>query len=139
MIILDTNVVSALMRPTANREVASWLDRQPRLSIWTTAITVLEAEYGLEIMPAGRRREILTAAMHRLTNEILDGRVLAFDYSAAQAAATLAAYRARRGQPVDTHDTQIAGIALVWRAAIATRNVKHFADAGLSVINPWAD
>jgi predicted nucleic acid-binding protein len=57
MIILDTNVVSALMRPTANREVASWLDRQPRLSIWTTAITVLEAEYGLEIMPAGRRRD----------------------------------------------------------------------------------
>jgi predicted nucleic acid-binding protein len=112
MIILDTNVISALMRPDANRKVVSWLDRQPRLSVWTTAITVLEAEYGLAIMPASRRREVLTAAMRLLTGEIFDGRVLAFDHSAAQAAASLAADHARRGQIVDAHDTHLAGIAL---------------------------
>ena len=139
MIIQDTNVISALMRPDANRKVVSWLDRQPRLSVWTTAITILQAEYGLAIMLAGRQRQALTAAMRRLTGEIFDGRVLAFDHSAAQAAASLAADRARRGQIVDAHGTQIAGIVLAWRAALATRNVKHFADAGLSVINPWGD
>lgn len=139
MIILDTNVISALMRPDINRKVVLWLDRQPRLSVWTTAIAVLEAEYGLAIMPAGRRREALTAAMRRLTGEIFDGRVLAFDHSAAQAAAALAADRARGGQIVDAHDTQIAGIAMAWRATLATRNVKHFADAALSVIDPWSD
>ncbi len=78
------------------------------------------------------------AAMERLVSEALEGRVLAFDRSAAEAAAALAADRAQRGQIVDTHDTQIAGIALASRAAIATRNVKHFVDASLHVIDPWS-
>ncbi|WP_158817033.1 type II toxin-antitoxin system VapC family toxin [Methylocapsa sp. S129] len=138
MIILDTNVISALMRPEQNGQVVAWLDRQPRLSVWTTAINILAASYGLRIMSAGRRRDGLMAAMERLVTQALEGRVLAFDHAAAEAAAALAAARADRGQPIDTHDTQIAGIALAWRATIATRNVRHFDDAALHVVDPWS-
>lgn len=137
MIILDTNVLSALMRKVPEPEVVRWLDRQPPESVWITAITVFEARMGLALLLAGRRRKTLEAALATLLAQDLENRVLAFDNAAAIEAAALAAKRERAGQPVDFRDTQIAGIALARRATLATRNVRHFHDLAVRVINPW--
>jgi predicted nucleic acid-binding protein len=138
MILLDTCVISALMRPQDNRAVVAWLDRQASVSIWTTAVTVLEVRFGLLTMPAGRRRVKFEQAFGGLLQQDLEGRIAAFDLAAAEAAAALAAVRRRKGRPIDVRDTQIAGIALARRAAIATRNAKHFSDLSIPVIDPWA-
>ncbi|MDP2272442.1 MAG: type II toxin-antitoxin system VapC family toxin [Archangium sp.] len=137
MIILDTNVLSALMRSSPDREVIDWLDLQPSEAIWITSIAEFETRLGLALLPAGKRRQALQSSFERLLEEDLDQRVLAFDSDAAAQAATLAARRQRAGRPVDMRDTQIAGIALSRRAALATRNVRHFDDLALRVINPW--
>lgn len=139
MIILDTNVLSALMRKVAERAVVDWLDRQPAESIWITSITLFEGRFGIALLPKGRRRHSLEAAFERLLVEDLEGRVLDFDRSAADAAAQLAAERQRAERAIDMRDTQIAGIVVARRAKLATRNVRHFADLGVNVINPWAD
>jgi predicted nucleic acid-binding protein len=137
MILLDTCVISALMRPRDNRPVVAWLDRQASVSIWTTAITVFEIRFGLLAMPEGRRRAKFEQAFAGLLQEDMEGRIAGFDRAAAEAAATLAAARRRNGRPIDIRDTQIAGIAMARRAALATRNAKHFADLP-TVIDPWA-
>ena len=137
MILLDTCVISALMRPQDNRPVVSWLDRQPSVSIWTTAVTVLEIRFGLLTMPQGRRRAKFEQAFAGLLEQDLEGRIAAFDLAAAEAAAALAAARERKGRPIEVRDTQIAGIALARRAAIATRNAKHFGDLSIAIIDPW--
>ena len=137
MIILDTNVLSALMRSAAEPLVVAWLDRQPAESAWITSITVFEARLGLALLPAGRRRRVLEMAFARLLEDDLESRVLDFDVAAANAAALLAAERQRAGRGVDMRDTQIAGIALARRATLATRNVRHFADLKIPVVDPW--
>lgn len=137
MIVLDTNVLSALMRHVPVPEVVAWLDRQPAESIWITSITAFEARMGLALLPAGRRRQALESALARLLVEDLENRILPFDDAAATEAATLAATRQRAGHPVDFRDTQIAGIVLARRASLATRNVRHFADLAVRVVNPW--
>ena len=139
MIILDTNVLSALMRAVPEARVVTWLDRQPAKSVWITSITLFEALLGLALLPSGRRRRSLEAAFGRLLNEDLENRVLDFDSAAATEAASLAAARQNDGRPVDMRDTQIAGIALARRAILATRNVRHFADLKISIVDPWAD
>lgn len=136
MVVLDTNVLSALMRQSADEKVVIWLDKQPRTSIWTTSITVLEVRFGLQIMAAGKRRAALMQAFDALL-EKLDQRVLPFDVAAAQQAASLMAIRNKKGQPVELRDTMMAGIVLAQRATLATRNTTHFADAGVRLINPW--
>lgn len=137
MIILDTNVLSALMRTDPDRSVIAWLDRQPADSIWTTSITVFEARFGLALLPAGRRRKSLEGAWARVLEDDLERRVLDFDTTAAEAAAALAAGRRRAGRPVDLRDMQIAGIILARRATLATRNLRHFKDLKVSVVDPW--
>lgn len=137
MIILDTNVLSALMRTEPEAAVVRWLDHQPAESIWITSITLFEARLGLALLPKGRRRQSLESAFDRLLEEDLENRVLDFDRAAATEAAALAAARQRAGRTVDMRDTQIAGIALARRAALATRNVRHFRDLGVTVIDPW--
>ena len=137
MIILDTNVLSALMRKAPEARVVAWLDRQPAESIWITSITLFEARLGLALLPRGRRRRTLEAVFVRLLQEDLENRVLDFDGAAANAAATLAAERQQAGRPVDMRDTQIAGIALARHATLATRNVRHFQDLKVPVVNPW--
>lgn len=137
MIILDANVLSALMQKAPERSVIDWLDRQPAESVWITSITLFEGRFGLALLPNGRRRRALEAAFEQLLIEDLEGRVLDFDRAAADAAANLAAERQRAGRTVDIRDTQIAGIVLARRAKLATRNIKHFADLGVAVINPW--
>ncbi len=137
MIILDTNVLSMLMRKLPDAAVVRWLDRQPAESIWITSVTLFEARLGLALLPDGKRRTALASAFARLLEEDLQNRVLDFDTGAAIEAAELAARRQRAGRPVDIRDTQIAGIALARHATLATRNARHFADLKINVIDPW--
>ena len=126
------------MRTIPDAAVLEWLDRQPADSVWITSITLFETCFGLALLPAGRRRQILEAAFDDLLKEDLENRVLDFDSAAATAAASLAAARQKSGRPVDMRDTQIAGIALSRHAALATRNVRHFVDLKISIVDPWA-
>jgi toxin FitB len=137
VIILDTNVLSALMRKAPEAPVVAWLDRQPAESVWITSVTLFEARLGLALLPKGRRRQALEAAFAQLLELDLENRVLDFDSAAAAEAASLAAERQRAGRPVDIRDTQIAGIALARHATLATRNVRHFLDLKVPVIDPW--
>ena len=137
MIILDTNVLSALMQQHPEIAVVEWLDRQSAQSIWITSITLFEAHLGIALLPKGKRRQALEAAFTQLMKIDLENRVLDFDSDAAAEAATLAAQRQRAGRPVDMRDTQIAGIALARRATLATRNVKHFQGLSVPVVDPW--
>nr|VFK20708.1 MAG: hypothetical protein BECKLPF1236A_GA0070988_102723 [Candidatus Kentron sp. LPFa]VFK33881.1 MAG: hypothetical protein BECKLPF1236C_GA0070990_102284 [Candidatus Kentron sp. LPFa] len=136
MIILDTNVLSALMRDRPDPSVVSWLNGQPAQSVWITAITLFEIRFGLALLPDGERRKLLEGRFSMLLEEDLEGRVLIFDESAADQAATLASDRKKSGRTVDMRDTFIAGIVLARRAVLATRNTRHFEDLP-RVINPW--
>jgi hypothetical protein len=137
VIILDTNVLSELMRTAPDSAVVAWLDRQPAESVWITSIAVFEARLGLALLPRGRRRRALETAFTQLLHDDQEDRVLDFDQAAAESAAALAAERQRAGRPIDMRDTQIAGIALARRATVATRNVRHFGGLGIAVVDPW--
>lgn len=137
MIILDTNILSAVMQKRGDPTIVSWLDRQAWESIWITAITVFEIRLGLSTLAKGRRRVQLEEAFQQALEKVLEGRILPFDEDAALAAGELAAERRRRGATVDMRDTQIAGIAIAKRSPIATRNTKDFKELSVPVINPW--
>lgn len=137
MVILDTNVLSALMRTMPETAVVDWLNRQAADSVWLTSVTVFEARFGLALLPKGRRQTALERAFERVLTEDLENRVLDFDSVAAAAAARLAADRRRDGRTVDLRDTLIAGIAQTRRATIATRNTKHFDGLDVPVVDPW--
>jgi predicted nucleic acid-binding protein len=137
VIVLDTNVLSALMRTNPETVVVEWLDRQPADSVWVTSITVFEARFGLALLPKGRRRNGLERAFDRVLTEDLSNRVLALDEMAAVTAGLLAAERQRQGRTVDLRDTLIAGIAQARRATIATRNARHFEGLDVPVVDPW--
>lgn len=137
MIVLDTNVVSEIMRSKPDERVTRWLDQQPRPSIWITTVTVFEIRFGLETMPIGKRRTALTASFERWLGDVVQQRMASYDEAAARWAAELAAGRQRRGWPGELRDTMIAGIVLANHATLATRNVKHFEDIAKLVVNPW--
>ena len=137
MIILDTNVLSALMQTNPDPVVVSWLDQVPAESVWITSVTLFEAQFGLALLPEGNRRKLLTALFQELVEVDLEGRVLLFNRSAAEQAALLAAERQKHGHIVDMRDTFIAGIALAKKATLATRNIRHFNDLQIQVVNPW--
>jgi toxin FitB len=136
MIILDTNVLSAAM--SADTNITAWLDRQSHISVWTTAVTILEIRFGLETMPAGRRKIERETAFERVLADKLEGRVLPLDENAAVQTALVMAARHRAGKPRDLRDSMIAGIALAQRATLATRNVRHFDDLSVPVVDPWS-
>jgi hypothetical protein len=125
------------MRQSPDTEVIQWLDRQPRASIWTTTITLFEVRFWLQVMPLGRRRTLLIAAFERLIVEVMQNRLAPFDAEAAQYAADVMAIRQKKGRSGELRDTMIAGIALASHASLATRNVKHFEDLSITVVNPW--
>jgi len=137
MIVLDTNVLSALMRQTPDTHVITWLDQQPRTSIWTTSVTILEVRFGLQIMAKGKRRSLLIQTFEALLDK-MGRRIASFDAAAAKEAAELMAERQRKGRPGDLRDTMIAGIVLARHATLATRNTSHFEDLAAAVVNPWA-
>jgi toxin FitB len=137
MIILDTDVLSGLM--SADASVIAWLDRQPQTSVWTTAVSIFEVRFGLMTMLAGRRQALRTVQFERVIEEDLGRRVLPFDGLAAEQTATLMAARRVEGRPRDLRDTMIAGIAQAQRATLATRNVRHFDDVTVPVVDPWSE
>lgn len=137
MIVIDTNVLSAFSAASPDARVLAWMEAQDRSSVWTTAVTIYEVRFGLELLPLGRRRSDLEQRFAGAIEEDMDGRILPFDIPAAESAAALAARRRRKGRPVEIRDTQIAGIALSRNATLATRNVRHFRDLGVALVDPW--
>jgi len=137
MIVLDTNVLSAMMQAEPDPRVVTWLDRQPRTSMWSTSISVLEIRYGLASMPQGRRRELLSAAFAILVEEKIEQRILPFDRAAAEETAIIMSSWRRAGQTRDLRDSMIAGIVVAHHATLATANVRHFDDLTTPVVNPW--
>lgn len=138
MILLDTNVLSALMQRDANPTVVAWLDAQPSESIWTSAVSVFEVRFGLRLLEPGRRRAQLEEAFACILADDLQGRVLPFDQVAAEAAAAMAADQRRARRAIEIRDVEIAGIAAARRATVATRNVKHFEGLGVTLVDPWS-
>lgn len=137
MFVLDTNVVSELMRPTPEPAVASWVAGLATATLFLTAITEAELRFGLAVMPPGRRRDGLAAGLERMLRPGFANRILPFDSAAARAYAEIAAARRAAGRPVSNPDGQIAAIAYSRGMAVATRNIRDFEDMGIVVINPW--
>jgi predicted nucleic acid-binding protein len=138
MIVLDTNVVSELMRATPAPAVLAWLQQTSSTGLYTTAVTAAEIRYGIARLPEGRRRQDL----HQAANEIFAAfprQVLPFDLAAATAYADVVASRERDGNPISGFDAQIAAICRSQAATLATRNAKDFTDTGIAVIDPWRE
>jgi predicted nucleic acid-binding protein len=138
MIIVDTNVLSEMMRPAPSARVVHWMAARPASGLFTTTITLGEVLFGLELVPAGKRRIALEKAIGTMFEHEFAGRIVAFDGDAARAFADISARCRRLGRPIGELDAQIAGIARSQGAAIATRNVRDFADCGVELIDPWA-
>lgn len=137
MIVLDTNVLSELMKMRPSGPVIAWLDRQIAESVWITCLTVLEIRYGIELLDDGERRLRLGQAFTAVVQRVLAGRVLDMDSIAADHTARLSALAKKRGRGMELRDAMIAGIALQHGAILATRNSKHFTDCGLELVDPW--
>ncbi|MBO0904387.1 type II toxin-antitoxin system VapC family toxin [Jiella sonneratiae] len=137
MIILDTNVISEMMRALPEQRVMDWQDRQEINAVFLTAISKAELQYGIAVMPVGRRRTLLADSLQATLTEDFGGRILPFDGEAAEAYADIRANRRAIGRPIKEMDAQIAAIAAVQGAKIATRNVKDFDDCGIAILNPW--
>jgi hypothetical protein len=138
MIILDTNVLSELMRPSPSAHVVAWIAKQPATELFTTSITEAEIFYGIELLTKGKRREGLLAAAEAMFAVDLAGRVFGFESEAARVFSTIAAKRRALGRPMSHADAQIAAIARVRRAKLATRNIQDFEECGVDVVNPWS-
>jgi toxin FitB len=139
MILLDTNVVSELMRPEASPVVLKWFSRQHAQEIYGSSINLAEIFYGIELLPGGKRRHELLAGAERMFTRVLAGRVFAFEDEAAHAFARIASARRKAGRPIAELDAQIAAIAHVHGATLATRNSADFEDCGIRLVNPWCD
>ena len=137
MILLDTNVISELMRPQPDEHVVAWINHQVTARLYVSTVTVAEIEYGLEIRPDGCRRQDLERRFKRFISEGFEERVLAFDSGAAHEYANILAHRRALGRPMATLDGQIASIAAANELALATRNVGDFTDCGLELVNPF--
>lgn len=135
MIVLDTNVLSELMRRRPEQRVVEWVDEQSALAL--TAITVAELLYGVARLADGARKTKLATAVQALVREDFSGRVLAFDGAAAEHYADLVAARERNGRPVSAADGQIAAICRAHGATLATRNTRDFDETGIDVVDPW--
>jgi predicted nucleic acid-binding protein len=137
MIILDTIVLSELMKPKPSSRVIAWVAKQPAAELFTTSITEAEIFCGIQLLAKGRRRDGLLAAAEFLFAEDLAGRVFGFESDAARAFSRIAADRRVLGRPISPADAQIAAIAHVRSAKLATRNVEDFEDCGVVLMNPW--
>lgn len=139
MIVLDTNVVSELMRPAPARNVLDWVDRQPASETYLTSITVAELLYGVRRLPDGRRKIELAELVEAMIADDFEHRVLAFDETAAGHYADIVVLREQSGRPIALADAQIAATCRSHGAALATRNVEDFTGTGITVIDPWTD
>lgn len=139
MILLDTNVVSELMRLEPAAGVVDWVNRQPGDEVWITAVTLAELLYGIGRLPVGNRRTVLAVELETMIADDLDHRVAAFDETAAAHYADIVVGRERAGRPISTADAQIAAIGRSHGAILATRNVDDFSGTGVTIVNPWVD
>ena len=138
MIILDTNVLSELMKPKPSAHVVRWIEKQPASELCTTAITEAEIFYGIELLGKGKRREALLTAAEAMFLEDFRGRIFGFESDAARDFSRIAARRRALGKPISHADAQIAAIARAHGAKLATRSCPDFADCGIAdVIDPW--
>ena len=137
MILLNTNILSELMRPAPEPAVEQWLAAQPDASVFITAITEAELRYGVALLPSGKRRTALAAEIEGMLEKDFAGRILPFDSLAAQAFAILASERRQAGKPISQADAQIAAVARSRGASLATRNMPDFEGCGVEVVNPW--
>ncbi len=138
MILLDTDVVSAMFRLELEPDVRAWFDSRQLDELFTSTITIYEIQRGIERMTRGRRRQRLEEQFAILLNHVFKGRLLPFDRDAASATARYQTAREKRGRAIDMADAMIAGISLSRGAALATRNVRHFAGPEIELINPWS-
>lgn len=138
MIVLDTNVLSEILRPEPDSRVLAWFAAQPATSLFTTTLTRAEILYGVRVLPAGRRQEKLDAAVNAIFDEDFLDRVLPFDDPAAIAFSEIAAHRKAVGRPMSQMDAMIAAIVRSRGALLATRNTDDFVDCDLSLVDPWA-
>ena len=137
MILLDTNVLSELMKPAPSVEVGIWVGAQPGDSLFISAVTEAELRFGLALLPEGRRRDLLMQAIEGVLADEFAGRILPFDSAAASAYARIASDRRKSGRPIAQFDAQIAAIARSRSAALATRNTSDFAGCGVPLFDPW--
>lgn len=137
MLILDTNVLSEILRPAPSSRVIEWLESQSRSQLFTTTITQAEILYGVALLPMSARRDKLAVATRAIFEEDFDEKVLPFDSRAADSYANIAAMRKSIGRPISQLDAMIAGIARANQARLVTRNGRDFADCGIDFINPW--
>lgn len=137
MTILDTNVVSELMRPVQAHGVLSWMGAQNSDELHVSSITVAEILYGIELLPRGKRQDMLRAGAERLFQVVFTDRILTFDASAAREFSRIASSRRKRGRPISQFDAQIAAIACTKNAVLATRDVSDFEGCGIGLVNPW--
>ncbi|QND51555.1 type II toxin-antitoxin system VapC family toxin [Phyllobacterium sp. 628] len=138
MIILDTNVISEMMKPEPDMRVAQWLAEQPVVSLFTTTITQAEILYGLSLLSEGKRKDALADMARLMFSDDFADRILPFDGSAAAVYPVIFLERRRAGKSISQFDAQIAAIVKSRGAKLATRNVKDFADCGLDIVNPWS-
>ena len=138
MVVLDTNVVSELMRPAPDPTVEAWVTERAAATLFFSAVGEAELRYGVAVMPAGRRRDVLASEIEGMLREDFAGRILPFDSEAARAYAGIAATRRATGRPVSQADCQIAAIARSRGMAVATRNVRDFVDMEIDIVDPWA-
>lgn len=137
MFILDTNVISELVRPAPSPSVIAWVSGQLASTLFLTAVTEAELRFGVEIMPAGIRRDDVRSSIDAILREDFAGRVLPFDSESAEAYASIAATRRASGNPISLPDAQIAAIAAANGMAVVTRNEADFAGVGVDIVNPW--
>ena len=137
MLMLDTNLLSEMMRPEPERKIADWIVRQPSDELFTAAVCQAEILAGLAILPSGRRRSDLEEAARAMFADDFDGRILPFDTEAASAYAEIFATRKKAGRPSGTIDLMVAAIARVSGASVVTRNVADFEGVGVAIVNPW--
>jgi len=137
MIVLDTNVLSELMRPSPDAQVKDWLGAQPQAALFTTTVSRSEMLYGVHVLPEGVRKARLLQEVLAVFSVDMAGRVLSFDSDAADAYAEIAAARRANGKPISQFDAMIAGIVRSRGAELATRNVRDFEGCGIVVIDPW--
>ena len=137
-VLLDTNVVSELLRPSPDPAMETWVGECPATDLYFSAIGEAELRYGVAILPMGRRRDALDLAIEAILREDFRDRILPFDSAAAREYAELAAARRAAGRPIALADGQIAAIARSRNMTLATRNVRDFEDVGIEVVDPWA-
>jgi predicted nucleic acid-binding protein len=139
VIVLDTNVLSELMKPAPASKVTSWARARPARDLYLSSITQAEILHGIMLLPKGRKRDAIEAAAASMFEIEFAGRVLAFSSDAATPYARIAVERRRAGRPISHFDAQIAAIALTHGATVATRNVDDFEHCGIAIANPWTE